>query len=659
MRKMLKSGIRYVYFSTAFLFLFTVQANAYIDPSVMTYAIQALAGIAIALGTFFGLYWRKIRKPILHFFNLDETAGRETESDELYFYDASCMKEERRITLSLDSPDKKSVKERGKIGQILSDLVPALFITLSGCYMLCICAPLDLYFNNKNEFWFNTDILVPQLIRMMCMIAPVVLLVYLLIRLINKKAYYISLVVSVIAFVCSYIQGNFRIKNLPPMDGSSADWSRYTGENIITLLIWIAVGTIVVWIYRKVKDKGFASVAEVVSVLMAVILSITLVTTAIGSRNVIKKALYVATKDGEFKASKQDNLFILVLDALDAYTYDEVALAHPEYKEWFADFTYYPNTTSVFPFTTRSIPQMLTGKIFENEVDFTEYSTDALDNAEFLRHLEERNYQVGIYETELSYNGDKLSRFENFRTDDVELNMAAKNTFIKEQFKLVLFKYLPYCLKQYVDCNTNSFVSMIWPPPFRTDNWDFYNDIQTTETEYIDQNNFRFIHVEGAHVPFRYDKDMNWISESDGSYYKNIEASMTLANAYIQKLKDAGVYENSAIIIMADHGSRILDEEEDELYKFNPIFMVKGIGENHEYRVDQAPLSYEDLIECYERLMDHKPASECFDWKEGDHRVRRLIWSAWLQEDHMIEYTLDGHASEFEKMEPTGREFNR
>lgn len=660
MRKLLKNGFRYVYFSTAFLFLFTIQANAYIDPSVMTYAIQALAGIAIALGTFFGLYWRKVRKPILKFFNLDETAGREEEADELIYYDPAVMKEERHIHPAADNKSSDADrKEKGKLGQILSDMIPALYLTLSGCFMLCICAPLDLYFNNKNEFWFNTDILVPQLIRMMCMIAPVVLLVFLLIRLINKKAYNIALVVSTIAFICSYIQGNFRIGNLPPMDGSAADWSKYTGENIITLLIWLAVTGLVLFIYKYVKDKGFVSVIKVVSVLMAVILSITLVTTGIGSRNVIKKSLFVSTKDGEFRASRKDNLLILVLDALDAYTYDEVKEAHPEYEEWFKDFTYFPNMTSVFPFTTRSVPQMLTGKIFENEVDFTEYSTDALDNAEFFRHLEENNYRIGIYETEFSYNGNKLNRFENFRTDDISLNMAAKNTFIKEQFKLVLFKYLPYFLKPYVGSNTNSFASMIWPQPFRMDNWDFYEDIKTAEVEYIDENNFRFIHVEGAHVPFRYDKDMNWISEDEGSYYKNIEASMTLANAYLQKLKDAGVYDNSAIIIMADHGSRILGEGEDDLYKFNPIFMVKGIGETHPYQVDKAPLSYEDLIECYERLMDHKPSTECFDWKEGDHRVRRLIWSAWLQENHMIEYTLDGYASEYEKMVPTGREFNR
>ena len=51
---------RYLYFSVAFFFLFMVPVRAYIDPSVMTYAIQAVAGVAIALGTVFGLYWRKL-----------------------------------------------------------------------------------------------------------------------------------------------------------------------------------------------------------------------------------------------------------------------------------------------------------------------------------------------------------------------------------------------------------------------------------------------------------------------------------------------------------------------------------------------------------------------------------------------------------------------
>ena len=44
------------------MLLFGVNAHAYIDPSVTTYLIQAIAGAVIAVGAFVGLYFRRIKK---------------------------------------------------------------------------------------------------------------------------------------------------------------------------------------------------------------------------------------------------------------------------------------------------------------------------------------------------------------------------------------------------------------------------------------------------------------------------------------------------------------------------------------------------------------------------------------------------------------------
>ena len=55
----------------------------YIDPSVMTYAIQAGAGIVIAVGAFVGLYFRKAKKKVNQKLNLDENKHKEVESDEV------------------------------------------------------------------------------------------------------------------------------------------------------------------------------------------------------------------------------------------------------------------------------------------------------------------------------------------------------------------------------------------------------------------------------------------------------------------------------------------------------------------------------------------------------------------------------------------------
>ena len=54
---------------------------AYIDPSVMSYTVQAIAGVAIALGVVFGVVWRKVKKGANKVLGRDENAGKEIEDD--------------------------------------------------------------------------------------------------------------------------------------------------------------------------------------------------------------------------------------------------------------------------------------------------------------------------------------------------------------------------------------------------------------------------------------------------------------------------------------------------------------------------------------------------------------------------------------------------
>lgn len=82
MKKIIKVfGI--VYFSAAFMLLFGVNARAYIDPSVMTYLIQAIAGVVIAVGAAIGIYWRRAKKKIDNALGIDENRNKEVESDEI------------------------------------------------------------------------------------------------------------------------------------------------------------------------------------------------------------------------------------------------------------------------------------------------------------------------------------------------------------------------------------------------------------------------------------------------------------------------------------------------------------------------------------------------------------------------------------------------
>ena len=42
--------------------LLNCSAFAYLDPSVMTYTIQVVAGVIVAVGAVVGIYWRKAKR---------------------------------------------------------------------------------------------------------------------------------------------------------------------------------------------------------------------------------------------------------------------------------------------------------------------------------------------------------------------------------------------------------------------------------------------------------------------------------------------------------------------------------------------------------------------------------------------------------------------
>lgn len=53
----------------------------YVDPSVVTYGIQAVAGVAIALGAVVAIVWRKAKKKVSEKLNLEERSKKETDSE--------------------------------------------------------------------------------------------------------------------------------------------------------------------------------------------------------------------------------------------------------------------------------------------------------------------------------------------------------------------------------------------------------------------------------------------------------------------------------------------------------------------------------------------------------------------------------------------------
>ena len=80
----------------------------YIDPSVMTYLVQAIAGVVIAVVAFLGIYYIKAKKKVSDKLGIDENRNKEVESDEIVVNDEKEVKEE---VVEEEQPKKNTAKK--------------------------------------------------------------------------------------------------------------------------------------------------------------------------------------------------------------------------------------------------------------------------------------------------------------------------------------------------------------------------------------------------------------------------------------------------------------------------------------------------------------------------------------------------------------------
>lgn len=77
----MKKIFKNLYFVLCFALMLTLPAFAYIDPSIMTMALQIIAGIAVAVGAVVGIVWRRAKKKVQQTLGIDENAKKEVEDD--------------------------------------------------------------------------------------------------------------------------------------------------------------------------------------------------------------------------------------------------------------------------------------------------------------------------------------------------------------------------------------------------------------------------------------------------------------------------------------------------------------------------------------------------------------------------------------------------
>lgn len=551
---------------------------------------------------------------------------------------------------------------------MIKDLVPACFILFAGCFMLFVFEPLLAYATNMDDFWFDFKLMIWPVLGMFVCFLLIGFLLLLAAYLINLKfsekllVYKGIVLAGFIGFFLLYLQGNWLAGNLPGLTGDEIIWEKYGKfENIILISAFILLCIAVAVGVRKIKLDRVIRYAAMVSSVVFVMLFVSLIPTLATNDAFRAKYSFNVTTENFNTVSSNKNFLIFLVDSVDSRTLYDVMNKDDDFREMFEDFTYYPDMLSAFPYTKDSVPAILTGVINRNETRYVDYCANAFNQSPLFNKLAQNGYTINLYST-LSWEGHQNFTIDNYAT--VDDNKVDFIRFVKQELKYIAYKYFPYPIKKYSRIDGMDFNLCKISPKFTQYKWgnrNVYKYIQRgEELETQSQNYFQFVHCEGGHTPANMDKDLNKIK--NGTYGEKVAASLTLIKAYLQRLKDNNAFDNSAIVILSDHGYGYYDARQNyeqpyfSLACFNSVLLIKGINEKHEFQESARPVSCQDLQEAFSDLIDGKQSGELFaDFEPG--RVRTIMWQKMWNERDIVEYATTGKAYELEKFVPTGNEY--
>jgi len=79
--------LRYLSVCICFLIMLAVPVSAYVDPSVVTTAVQVIAGVVVVVGAVAGVAWRRAKRVLQQKLGVREGGKKEMEPDVLFFDD--------------------------------------------------------------------------------------------------------------------------------------------------------------------------------------------------------------------------------------------------------------------------------------------------------------------------------------------------------------------------------------------------------------------------------------------------------------------------------------------------------------------------------------------------------------------------------------------
>lgn len=648
-------------------------AYAYVDPSVMTYTIQALAGVAVAMSAVISVFWRRVRRFAMKLLNIDENHGKTVDPPVHRIGDP-----EYGSVLVLNG---KSASPSGLSGvsENAQDSVArwprrfliALLTSFTLLFTVFFVAPIELVYGGSEDITFNVLDVLPLLATFTIICGAAIAL---LVSVLKGRFYRMAIAVIASCSLCCFLQSLVMNGGLPLADGSAVDWSNFAFSALWNIVVWVAIFVAICYFCSKRAAVGRVAVCAIAIVLLLVQ---GLSAGVIVARE-IRHPEFMITQEGLFEVSQNENVIVFLLDTVDTNEFDDLIAEHPDVLDGFDGFTLFEDSASTMIPTAYAVPFLTTGEHIQDDETLMNYRDTRFARSSFLQDIADANYSISIY-ADCMYSG--VETFSDIVLNFDEHKKVPINPFsaLGTLGKAALYRDVPWIAKPFFWFYTGDFNAQVVDQtvdvpfeekPYVLDDPAFSialekNGLSFAEDESSD-GAFKFIHLTGSHVPYIMDEQANYVPSGTSLEAQTIGA-FSIVRDYLDRLRELGKYDDATILILADHGvwGGSTDENGRLMMATTPLCLVKPAYEQGEVpvgvSVSMNPVSQDDFHATVLEAMGVDGASygaTYFDEEDSDRiRYHYQLVPSEEGDKEVYQFEIKGDARNWENWEPTGKDW--
>ena len=495
----------------------------------------------------------------------------------------------------------------------------------------------------------------------------VFLLLFLTIRILPEGIRKLSLVMIAAMSIVIWLQSNIIIWEYGVLDGRDIDWTKANWRGFVDSSIWFICLFASIIYYRKI-GRGIINLALALFILQFVSISYLCVENYSSINNKKENEDKDLVKLSSF-SSKQNILHILV-DGFQSDVFLDLISDEQlgsDYRKSFSGFKYYEETLGVFPFTRFSVPAILSGKLYRNQMPKDEFLDTTLSEKTIISVAYENGYEVDMAIGN-PYFARKYAnaKFTNF----YEINSEDRISETMKLLDLSLFRSSLHFVKPYIYNNQKWLLKslMLGESPIGdyVAHTVFLNRLISEMHIARDKPVYKYMHVMNTHNPMVTNEDCVYaggkIPTNRTSLTNQSKCTLDTLVRFFDQMKKLRIYDDALIMVHADHGGHVANHREGLPILFangstaifqvaslaSPLLMFKLPNASSDFKISKIQASLADISDTISGIMNWNTDfghSSLLTIDPNVDRERRFRFYAWQRDAWESDYT--GRIQEF------------